>query len=568
MKLARTLAYSYLRFSHPDQAKGDSKRRQNALRDAWLKNHPEVQLDTSITLEDKGVSGFTGHHRDNPDRHALAAFLALVRQGRIRRGSYLVVESLDRLSREHIRPALTLLLNLIEAGVKIVQLLPAEAVYDEGVEAMKLMMAIMELSRGHSESQMKSERVGSAWQDKKKRAAKNKEVLTARGPAWLRLVEGKWKVSDRAADAIRRIYGMAIAGYGLGVITKKLNAEKAPTIGSKARHWARSYVAKLLSNPAVIGTYQPFKGRGVKREPDGKPITGYYPAVVTEDEWYAARAALTSRRGKAGRLSKERINVFSGLLFDARDGGSIQQTNKGKKSSWCRLLVSYKAVQGVEGSKYTSFPAETFERGVLSMLREIDPREIMPDDQGEDKAQVITGRLAEVETEIEKLKSRLESKGYSDALADVLDRHETRRKKLAAELTDAHQAAASPLGMAWKDCRSLVDVLDAAPDQEETRVRLRAALRRIVESVQCLFIGRGSTRIAVAQVRFAGGRHRDYVILRKAATGGSVGDRPAEVRARSLAFPGKRGEFDLRTPGDVRALEAALTAVDVEKLAA
>src|SRR5262249_52336870 len=148
------IAFSYSRFSSLEQAKGDSLRRQDELRDAWLRKTGAV-LDTSLTLQDKGVSGYTGAHRENPDRHALAAFLELVRRGRIPRGSYLVVESLDRLSREHIRPALTLLLNLIDAGIRIVQLLPVEAVYDDKVEPMALMMAIMELSRGHSESRMK-----------------------------------------------------------------------------------------------------------------------------------------------------------------------------------------------------------------------------------------------------------------------------------------------------------------------------------------------------------------------------------------------------------------------------
>src|SRR5262245_7639979 len=176
-------AYSYLRFSSPEQAKGDSLRRQEELRDAWLAKTGAV-LDISLTLRDEGVSAFTGRHRENPDRHALAAFLELVRRGRIQRGSYLVVESLDRLSREHIRPALTLLLNLIDAGIRIVQLLPVEAVYDDKVEPMALMMAIMELSRGHSESRLKSERVGAAWHRKKAQdAAAGKQPITRRVPA-------------------------------------------------------------------------------------------------------------------------------------------------------------------------------------------------------------------------------------------------------------------------------------------------------------------------------------------------------------------------------------------------
>jgi DNA invertase Pin-like site-specific DNA recombinase len=73
-------------------------------------------------MEDKGVSGYTGVHRDNPNRHALAAFVAQVKAGPIPFGSYLIVESLDRLSCEDLIPALTLLLQLISKGVRVVQL--------------------------------------------------------------------------------------------------------------------------------------------------------------------------------------------------------------------------------------------------------------------------------------------------------------------------------------------------------------------------------------------------------------------------------------------------------------
>src|SRR5438874_134307 len=98
------LAFSYLRFSSPEQAKGDSVRRQDALRDAWLAKSGAV-LDTSLTLHDKGVSAFTGKHRQNPDRHALAAFLKLIEAGKVPHGSYLLIENLDRLSREDEVPA-------------------------------------------------------------------------------------------------------------------------------------------------------------------------------------------------------------------------------------------------------------------------------------------------------------------------------------------------------------------------------------------------------------------------------------------------------------------------------
>src|SRR5262249_23260339 len=160
---------------------------------------------------------------------------------------------------------------------------------------------------------------------------------------------------------------------------------------------------------------------GKKRRPDGKPIAGYYPAIVSEEEWYAARAALVSRQGKAGRLPRGHVNVFAGLLHDARDGGALQQANKGKKGGG-RQVVSYKAGQGMGGSGFVSFPFDTFERAVLSCLREIDPREILPREDGaEDKTLVLAGRLAELDGEIEKVKARLQAR-YSDAVADVLER--------------------------------------------------------------------------------------------------------------------------------------------------
>jgi DNA invertase Pin-like site-specific DNA recombinase len=560
MKTAKTPAYSYIRFSHPDQAKGDSLRRQTELRDAWLARN-RVALDTSLTLEDKGISGFTGEHRSNPDRHALAAFVALVKKGRIPKGSYLIVESLDRLSREDIIPALSLLLDLISSGIRVVQLLPVEAVYDAKSNPMNLMMAIMELSRGHSESAMKSERVGRAWQDKKRRAAENGEPLTARTPAWLRLVDGELEVDEAAAAAIRRIYRMATEGYGIGVITKRLNAEGVPVVGH-AKHWTRSYVAKVLGNRAVVGEYQPYKGRAGKRQPDGKPIAGYYPAVITEPEWYAARAALASRRGKAGRLPARRVNLFTGLLRDARDGGTLQQLDKGKKGSG-PLLVSYKARQGVDGARGVSFPAETFEKAVLSCLREINPREVLPpEESGEDRALELAGRLAEAEAEIEKLKRRLQAR-YSDAVADVLERREDEHAALSEELRQARQEAASPLGEAWGECQTLADALESAPDAEEARVRLRAALRRICEGIWCLFVARGALRIAAVQLRFTGGAGRDYLIAHKGATGGSVGVRPARWWARSLACVAGPADLDLSDPEQARELEQALAAVDL-----
>src|SRR5215468_2983312 len=163
------VAYSYIRFSTRERAKGDSLRRQCEAAQRWCERN-KVRLDEALTFRDLGKSAYLGDHRKNPDRFALAAFLKLVQDGRVPRGSYLIIESLDRLTREHVRAGLTLLLGLIEAGVRVVQLSPSELVYDERSDEMGLMLAIVELSRGHRESKRKSDLVGPAWRAKKEAA--------------------------------------------------------------------------------------------------------------------------------------------------------------------------------------------------------------------------------------------------------------------------------------------------------------------------------------------------------------------------------------------------------------
>src|SRR5262245_1965869 len=161
------VGFSLLRFSTPEQEKGDSRRRQAAAAAGWCDRNG-VPLDRSLWAFDPAVSGFTGEHRKNPDRHALAAFQLWVEKGtRVPRGSYLIVEALDRLTREDIPAALHLILGLLLKGIRIVQLTPVEIVYTDKSGPHEIMLMIVELMRGHSESKTKSDRVGGAWGEKR-----------------------------------------------------------------------------------------------------------------------------------------------------------------------------------------------------------------------------------------------------------------------------------------------------------------------------------------------------------------------------------------------------------------
>jgi DNA invertase Pin-like site-specific DNA recombinase len=530
------LAYSYIRFSSAEQAKGDSLRRQTEAAAEWCRRN-SVTLDTGTTLHDLGKSAFLGEHRKNPDRFALAAFLKLVESGKVPRGSHLVVESLDRLTREDIQPALMLVLGLLQSGVRIVQLIPVESVYDDKSGAMQVMMMIMELSRGHSESAVKSERIGAAWADKKARAREG-HILTRRLPAWVKESGGKLELIPAAAKAVRRVYELARTGYGHQAIAKKLTADKVPPITDNGI-WMRSYVAGILSDRRAVGELQPRMRDG---SPDGDPITDYYPRVVTEEEWQKARSAASSRRrpGKTNAPASGSLhNLFAGLITDARNGGSyyaVQRAdgrNPPQSGEWPRVLINTKSVEG--HVPCVSFPLEPFERAMLGKLREIDPRELIDETGPPSESKTLAAELTTVEASISAIVADMDANGESPVLFARLRAKEARQKELAESLAVAKAADATPVAAAWGEYQSLYDVMEKAKDRDDMRHRLRAVLRRMVSGVWLLAVPRGRTRVAAVRVQFAGGEYfRDFLIVYRPAISNGRTAAPASLRAYSF----------------------------------
>jgi hypothetical protein len=109
-------AYSYIRFSQKKQQKGESFRRQSEFANEVCAENGWT-LDGSLTLHDLGVSAFRGA---NAKVGALGEFLEAVRIGRVAGGSVLIIESIDRLSRNKVGEALQLFISILNCGVSIV----------------------------------------------------------------------------------------------------------------------------------------------------------------------------------------------------------------------------------------------------------------------------------------------------------------------------------------------------------------------------------------------------------------------------------------------------------------
>src|SRR6266542_4708574 len=219
------IAISYVRFSTPEQRRGDSLRRQTQDTDHWCKANG-IPLDGNLSCCDAGRSAYRGRHRE--DKAALGRFLELVKEGKVPRGSYLVIENLDRLSREDERTALRLWLDILDAGVNIVQLHPETVFRHEKSDMVDIMRAIIELSRGHSESRMKSVRSLANWERAIKLARDERRVFSRRLPGWVELTDNGLQLIPERVIVVKRIFEMARAGYGANSIIKKLAAEQVP----------------------------------------------------------------------------------------------------------------------------------------------------------------------------------------------------------------------------------------------------------------------------------------------------------------------------------------------------
>jgi hypothetical protein len=110
-------------------------------------------------------------------------------------------------------------------------------------------------------------------------------------------------------DIVKRIFRLSTDGVGTYSIVKTLNRDGIPPFG-RSNGWNESYIEKIVKNRAVLGEYQPHAVIDGKRRPVGDPVQGYYPAVVSEDEFYAAQAA---RRARACHSACKFIGRRSGV---------------------------------------------------------------------------------------------------------------------------------------------------------------------------------------------------------------------------------------------------------------
>ncbi|HEY7309477.1 MAG TPA: recombinase family protein [Gemmataceae bacterium] len=562
-------AYSYIRFSTPEQAQGDSLRRQTerareyCARRGWRLNE--------ATYRDLGVSARKGK---NALVGNLGEFLKAVESGAVKKGAALIVESLDRITRQGIDEGYDLIKRILKSGIRLVTFSP-EREFD--VSATKgLCKGALEiqliLERAAEESERKEERNSAAWRNKlacarekrlqppRKKSGEITMAITNSLPAWVTVHEGKVVLIPERASAVRLIYQWAREGLGIYRIVQRLCDERVPTIGRTGK-WTRSYVTKILSERSVLGEFIPKNKAG---KPTGEPaITDYYPAVVTEDEYYAAQRGKQSRRVDAPKVhgkddeiralwdagmtkvahiarrlevcrmvvysalrrlglrepkkknpsTRRKVHLFTGLLGHALDGDTFYVGSANGK----HVLINTMGGDGRKKGGFVCFPLDIFERAVVGLLSEVPASEFLDKKDGVQELQALEGeegdlrqRIALQDATMEEFKKPEDAPLKAAAYRDKL-KLEARLKEVQGKLPAARAATKQTRMASWQETKTLLDKL-AGNSSDTLRAQVRDRLQRDIRDMWFLPLRQGHERLCLLQVNFKGGGCRHFVI--------------------------------------------------------
>jgi DNA invertase Pin-like site-specific DNA recombinase len=456
--------------------RGDSYRRQTELAEDYARKH-ELVLDRQLSMSDEGVSAFRAK---NVRQGALGRFLRAVDDGIVQKGAYLLVENLDRVSRANPWDAMPVFQQIINAGVIIVTLQDGKRWSQEELREnpFRILESLMGMIRANEESEVKSRRLKAAWE--RKRANIVEVPLTARVPAWISLNKDSkvFEVIEDRAEVVRRIFAWANGGVGQNKIAETLNRLRVPCFGTAAM-WHRSYIKKILENPAVIGISIPHTVEHVEHRRIRKPqaaMKGYFPSVVDEETFAAVRTQHSSIRAPVVRSGSKSQSLFASLARCSLCGGSMTRVTKGPRGGKA-YLVCAKAKVGA-GCFYNAVHQDELEAAFLGYAPGL-PHEVLP--EFEDDVLDITIEAAEMHyheklCELDNILDTI-AQSPSPVLAERLRKLENEADTLRAEKSHLEMTRAARGGLATS--RALAELHSAVGATPLDGAKINALLRQL-----------------------------------------------------------------------------------------
>jgi len=365
------------------------------------RNNFELKED----LRDVGLSGYKGQ---NVSRGQLGEFIDGIREGTIDRNMVLIVESLDRLSRQDPLQAFSQFSEILSYGIEL-HTLSDQQVYTKEIVAKNgalLFISIGSMMRAHEESSIKSQRLESAWKRKRDQTSEGK-TLTRLVPGWISVDEhNKMHLIPEHAETVRSIFKMSIEeNLGYLQITRHLNEkiDSFPKITpswktkNTSETWGSSFVVKILNTPNVYGAIEAKHGL----------IENYYPPVISKAEFSLHQEKQRNRLSKKrGRKGIRQTNLFQGLIKCGCCGSNVKLAVK-QPTGLNTLICIKKSESRTNCSMYNWNYAE-FESAFLNFIDDLPIAEVFTNTNRQKQRLELQKELAVQNDRLKELKIEIE----------------------------------------------------------------------------------------------------------------------------------------------------------------
>jgi hypothetical protein len=454
----------------------------------------------------------------------------------------LIIESLDRLSRQDIDSASELFRRILRTGLHIVTLMDNQFYTlerwqkDLGARIMSLVI----MSRANEESETKSNRITDVWQKRREamRAGRGKPTNACAG--WLKAEDGKFVEIPERVGVMRRIIADRHIGLGRGAIATRLTQDEVPTFRG-GYGWHPSTIAALVKNKALIGVYQPRKADGSE---DGPPIEGFYPRLISDEDFWRAQWGPDNKLS-AGRNTKGVANLLKGICKCGKCGRGLVYLNTGKDA----FLVCGKArTRGCDNRYHRSYPK--IERELLTALELFDYNRFLEHTHPQsDRLAALRAEIVEIEETVDRLLTDFKA-NTPPSVSKHITALEARRADLTTQLRETERfgriTEAQQSRDTYAEFTAMVAWLPRMSDQEERyrlRTKIASELRRMI--VSAIADGTELT-IALAPTPFC---RLDILIDRATITGFRITLTGCDEPPKPVVFPRARVMGDTSRAG-------------------
>lgn len=534
------LAHLYQRVSAVSQLLGDGLDRQLEGTQRYVEREG---LEIVTTYSDRGVSAFRGKNRRVGE---LALILRHIETGVIRPGEALVIESIDRLSRQPPLDALETLKAILKTGVVVHSVFDNKAftLTTLNADVGALLALVVSMARANEESRVKSQRVADAH----RRARETGKIIAGSIPTWLKVEmnaatgEKRFVVKEREAEIVRSMFEMSAKGLSSYRIAMELTKQgiepfgvQRRRIGSKstgAHHWNATSIIDILGGKKVLGEHIShtisYDETGKRIFTPAKTIPNYYTPIVSEDLWLRANRAMKDRRRsvRRGATGETFANVLRDVVVCAHCNRAMHfkvQFESKSKERYIRFRCSGRSENVCDN---TSMPRYApMEQAVIGLISEIDlaDRRAVEVVTLDEQIGVDTIALDKLDGEIKQIVNlMLAGTLSSTAVTDMIKAKEAEKAVVADRLDGLqHKRDMVIACMAPADRRALVQELRdrmasaTGDDLYNIRASLNQKVREVVDRIVCDNKGDATVHLhGTSDVYLFEGIKKDRVMVR------------------------------------------------------